>query len=299
MNIVGVVVTYHPNFEVLSALLDAIKSQLDSVVVVDNGSGGNLVGWLDRYHSQGVHGVFLGTNAGVAVAQNTGIDWARRRGAEYVVLFDQDSLPAPDMVHQLIRACQAKQAEGISVAAFGPRYIDERNQNRPSFVRLVGLGTEKSLCESPKELVLSDFVISSGALIPLATLDDVGGMMDCLFIDQVDIEWCLRAKALGYQSYGVCAATMYHSLGETPIKFLGRKLLHHSPLRHYYIFRNAVRLLFKAYIPIGWKLLFIRTLVLRFVFYSLMVTPRMNHLNMMLRGIWHGLRGRMGAFNKP
>lgn len=297
MNVVGVIVTYQPSLDDLGALLDALSLQVDSLVVVDNGSGEELGDWLKRHPSQGVYGVFLGTNRGVAAAQNIGIDWARRGGADYVVLFDQDSLPAQNMVEQLVNACRAKQAEGIRVAAFGPRYIDKRNQKRPSFVRLVGLGAKNPLCEASEDLVLSDFVISSGALIPLATLDEVGGMMDCLFIDQVDIEWCLRAKSLGYQSYGVCAATMHHSLGEAPINFMGRKLLHHGPLRHYYIFRNAVWILSKPYISLGWKGLFIRTLFLRFAFYSLMVSPRLSHLRMMTIGVWHGLRGRMGSFN--
>jgi rhamnosyltransferase len=298
MNIIAVVVTFHPEFDVLSALLSALKTQVDSVVVVDNGSGENFVGWLDRFHSQGVHGIFLGTNIGVATAQNAGVDWARQQKADCVVLFDQDSLPAPDMVRRLAEVIQAKHEQGCKVAAAGPQYIDERNPERPSFLRVGGLAAENPRCEAPGNLVLTDFVISSGALIPLATLDEVGGMMDCLFIDQIDIEWGLRAKSFGYQSYGVCAATMRHSLGEDPTRFLGRKLLHHSSLRHYYIFRNAVWLLFKPYISLGWKWLFIRMLVLRLGFYALMVSSRLSHMKMMTLGIWHGLFGRMGAFKE-
>jgi rhamnosyltransferase len=298
MNIVAVVVTYHPEFETLSALLNALKPQVNYVVVVDNGSDGNFAGWFDRFRSQAVHGIFLGSNIGVAAAQNAGVDWARQQKADCAVLFDQDSLPAPDMVRRLAEVIQAKQEQGCRVAAVGPKYIDERNPEHPSFVRLAGLGAETPRCETPGDSVLTDFVISSGALVPLTTLDEVGGMMDCLFIDQVDIEWGLRAKSFGYQSYGVCAATMRHSLGENPISFMGRKILHHGPLRHYYIFRNAVWLLFKPYIPLGWKLLFIRMLVLRLGFYVLKGSTRFSHIKMMTLGIWHGLLGRMGPFKE-
>lgn len=297
MNIVAVVVTFHPEVETLSALLKALRSQVNSVIVVDNGSGENFVGWLEQFHSQGVHGLFPGTNIGVAAAQNAGVDWARKQKADCVVLFDQDSLPAPDMVRRLAEAIRAKHEQGCKVAAVGPQYIDERNPERPCFLRVTGLGAENPRCEAPGDLVMTDFVISSGALVPLSTLDEVGGMMDCLFVDQIDIEWGLRAKSLGYQSYGVCTAMMRHSLGEDPISFFGRKLLHHGPLRHYYIFRNAVWLLFKPYIPLGWKLLFVRMLALRLGFYALMVSPRLAHMKMMMLGILHGVSRRMGAFS--
>ena len=300
MNIVAVVITYHPELDALAALLNALTPQVSTVVVVDNGSDKSVRDWLDQHYSHGVvHGLFLGTNTGVASAQNAGIAWARRQGADHVVLFDQDSLPAPDMILHLSQAIQQKEKEGHKIGAAGPRYVDERNKDRAAFSRIDGLSLKKIRCDDESEqIVSSDFVISSGALISLATLEKVGEMAECLFIDQVDIEWGLRAKSLGYQSYGVCAAVMRHSLGETPISFMGRKVLHHGPLRHYYILRNAVWLLFRPYIPLGWKWLFVRTIFLRFGFYTLTVAPRLEHLRMMSLGIWHGLRGRMGPYKR-
>jgi rhamnosyltransferase len=156
------------------------------------------------------------------------------------------------------------------------------------------LKVDKSPCRPSEEIVESDILISSGSLIALATLAEVGGPLNELFIDQVDLEWCFRAKSQGYLLFGVCNAVLYHSLGEAPKRFLGRKFLHHGPLRHYYIFRNAVWLLFKRYVPVGWKLLFIRTISIRFFVYVCLVSPRLIYLKMMIRGVWHGLLGRLG-----
>jgi len=294
MKVLAIVVTFHPEFNALGALLDILNSQVDTVVVVDNCSGNDFYNWFNKFYAQKVHGIFLAENTGVATAQNKGIVWARTEGADAVVLFDQDSLPEHGMVNCLAMALKNEQAKGNKVAAVGPKYVDERNVDRPSFSRLIGIRLKKVLYE--QEIVPSDFIISSGSLIPICTLDEVGMMNDEFFIDQIDIEWCLRAKACGYQSYGVCSTTMQHNLGEEPLKFLGFTLLHHSPLRHYYIFRNAIRLLFKSYIPLGWKLIFIRTLLLRFFLYSLFVTPRLKYCKMMAKGVWHGLKGRMGKF---
>jgi len=73
------------------------------------------------------------------------------------------------------------------------------------------------------ELLETDFMISSGALIPMQVLDQVGDMNESFFIDHVDTEWILRAKWQGFRSFGVCDAIMEHSLGTETFHFwLGR-----------------------------------------------------------------------------
>jgi rhamnosyltransferase len=296
MNVVAVVVSYQPQLEGLGALLDALVPQVDSVVVVDNGSEGHFGGWLEKYHAHSIHGIFLGSNTGVAAAQNVGIDWARRQGADYVVLFDQDSLPAPDMVRCLIESVQVKQAAGCAVAAVGPRYLDERQDNPPPFIRVQGFKLLRQVCDTSNSIVEVDYLISSGCLIPISTLDAVGVMRERLFIDYVDIEWGLRARHHGFQSYGVCSAHMQHSLGDHPIEFFGKNIPLHSPLRHYYHFRNAVLLYKEPWVPLNWKLVDGWRLWLKYVFYSLFAKPRMAHLRMMTLGVWHGLVGKAGKF---
>lgn len=296
MNVVAVIVSYRPQLEDLGELLDALVPQVDSVVVVDNGSEDHFGDWLEKYHAHSIHGIFLGSNTGVAAAQNVGIDWARRQGTDYVVLFDQDSLPAPDMVRCLVEAVQVKQAAGCKVAAVGPRYLDERQDNPPPFIRVQGLKLLRQVCAKSNSIVDVDYLISSGCLIPMSTLDAVGVMREWLFIDYVDIEWGLRARHHGFQSYGVCSAHMQHSLGDYPIEFFGKNIPLHSPLRHYYHFRNAVFLYKEPWVPLNWKLVDGWRLCLKYVFYSLFAKPRMAHLRMMTLGVWHGLVRKIGKF---
>jgi rhamnosyltransferase len=121
-------------------------------------------------------------------------------------------------------------------------------------------------------------------------------MREDLFIDYIDIEWGLRAKAKGFQSFGVCDAEMYHSLGEEPISLLGKKFPNHSPLRHYYHFRNAIHLYKESWVPLNWKLVDGWKLLQKFGFYSLFGKPRRDHFMMMSRGLLHGLLGKSGCF---
>jgi rhamnosyltransferase len=295
-NVSAIVVTYHPEVAVLQQLLDALDEQIDSIVIVDNGSGEYLQKFIESRRRDNEYLICLGNNLGIAAAHNTGIEWASLMGKTHVILFDQDSMPAPDMVFQLMSTLLEIENQGIKVAAVGPCYKDDRNMDRPSFISVSGLKVVRSFYRPADKIIESDVLISSGTLIPMSILRKVGGPLTELFIDQVDFEWCFRAKSYSYRLFGVCNAVMYHSMGETPKIFLGHRFLHHGPLRHYYIFRNAVWLLSKRYVPLGWKFLFVRTICIRFIIYCVFITPQLDYLKMMMKGIWHGLRGRLGEF---
>ena len=297
----GIVVTYQPQAAELHALLEALRPQLAKVFVIDNGSA------LDP--AQAIGSEFLAdpwcelirlpSNRGVAAAQNAGIERARAAGAAFVVLFDQDSEPAPDMVARLLAVARSQAAAGVAVAGVGPRYVDARQNNPPPFIRIRGVSVERQACDPSRPVVEVDYLIASGCLIPMAALDAVGGMREDLFIDYVDIEWGLRAKMAGFQSFGVCDATMRHAIGEAPLELLGRKLPLHSPLRHYYHFRNAVRLYCEAGLPLNWKLADGWRLLLKYGVYSWFARPRHEHWWMMTLGIVHGIAGRMGRYGEP
>jgi len=291
----AVVVTYHPERERLLALITALAPQVDATVVVDNGSPEDTVSWL---REESVIGKFnleaLERNLGVAAAQNRGIDAARGLRADYVALFDHDSLPAPDMISRLVKAAELKLAEGWKLGSLGPRYIDPRQGNPPPFIRIRSLRLERRICASPDDVVEVDYLISSGCLIPMSTLREVGPMREDLFIDYIDIEWGLRAKAKGFQSFGVCGAEMRHSLGENPISFMGKNFPYHSPLRHYYHFRNAIHVYKQPWVSLNWKVVDGIKLINKFGFYSLFGKPRREHFAMMTKGALHGLAGRSG-----
>lgn len=289
----GIIVTYNPDLDALGSLIRAILPQLTNLIIVDNGSANNVEAWLSKAHPEAAI-ILLEKNLGIAKAQNIGIEEAEKYDSHYVLLLDQDSIPAPDMVLVLAEAIKKMQKNGVKVACAGPRYSDPRQENALPFIQTKGLKLKRHICNAKDDIVDVDYLIASGCLIPRATLDAVGLMQEELFIDYVDIEWGLRAQQKGYQSLGVCAAYMKHQLGDEPIFFRGRRIPVHSPLRHYYHFRNAIWLYRRSWLRSNWKIVDALRLMRKFVFYSLMTPPRLRHFGMMSLGIWHGLSGRMG-----
>jgi len=289
--VVAVVVTYHPDLPALRQQLETLLAQVGHVVVVDNHSDTDLTAWLQESKLASVEVLVLERNFGIGTAQNRGIECARARDATHVLLMDQDSLPAPDMVAGLLKVLQARP----DAAAAGPYYKDARRQQEVSpFVRLQGARIGRVQRQPGQDVAQVDCLISSGCLIPMPVLQATGPMREDLFIDYVDTEWCLRAARSGYRCYGVFSALMTHSLGESPVRLMGRLLPMHSPLRHYYQMRNALLIYREGWVPLRWRVADSWQRVLKLIFYWLVSPPRLQHLRMMLLGAWHGLRGRAG-----
>lgn len=293
----GIIVTYNPERSALEKLLESIQPQLDHLIVVDNSLSDDLSAWLHSSWSW-VEYVPLHDNLGIAKAQNVGIGRAQEHNSKYVLLLDQDSIPSPDMVSVLIKAIETSREGGAKIASVGPKYNDPRQQNPVPFIRIKDYRLRRQMCSADTAVVDVDYLIASGCLIPLDVIKAVGVMQEELFIDYVDIEWGLRAQQQGFQSLGVCAAMMQHQLGDKPIYFRGRYIPVHSPLRHYYHVRNAVWLYRQPWLRNDWKIVDGLRLLRKFVFYSLMTAPRLEHAKMMSLGILHGLTGQMGRLNQ-
>ena len=80
-------------------------------------------------------------------------------------------------------------------------------------------------------------------------------MKESYFIDNVDLEWCFRAKSKGYELVGTDAAILYHAIGERSSNPFVRAgiIAQHSPQRSYFSSRNRVHLYGMNYSPTGWK----------------------------------------------
>ena len=292
--VAAVVVTYQPQAMAAEGLR-ALLPQVECLLVVDNGSDPDLLGPMRAAAGNRAEFLLLGRNLGVASGHNTGIARAKALGMTHVLLMDQDSVPAQDMVARLLEAESAMANSGERVGAVGPVYHDARLGKSWPFYRLTRAGMRACTCVAD-EVMPCDFLISSGTLARIEVLDAIGGMKEGYFLEHVDTEWTLRARARGYRIFGACAARMNHELGDDAVRvpLMNRSVQLYRPYRHYYLFRNAVLLAREPHAPFAWKLNEVQRLLKRLVFFPLFVPPRFDRLRYMLLGLWHGMRGRDG-----
>ncbi|NOJ10021.1 glycosyltransferase family 2 protein [Vibrio splendidus] len=290
----AIIITFNPVQEELKLLVDKLKLQVSKVYIIDNNSSLPI----DIDDSEQVDVTFLLDNMGIAYAQNIGINKALNEGFIDFILFDQDSVPSESMVNELFIARQAAQFEGQRVAAVGPVHIDQDTFSECLFIRTSMCNVNRFFPSDRSENIFSpcDFLIASGCLISKTTLDDIGYMEEELFIDCVDIEWGFRAKSKDYVCIAAFNAKMYHKVGGAPLKVLGQSLTTHSPVRHYYYYRNFYRLLQRTYIPLSWKVYTLIRSSLQALIFCVFLKPRLQHFKCIVKGIFHGLIGRSGRY---
>lgn len=282
----AVVVAYHPEAARFALLLHSLAAQVDAITVVDNGNDVAAPGCKVLPQS---------TNVGIAAAQNAGIAAALDSGASHVLLLDHDSVPAPGMVRRLREALDTAADVGDRIAATGPVFVDESAGTDSWFVRFGPFGFRRERCVGGASRVEADFLISSGTLISADALRDIGMMDESLFIDHVDTDWCLRARAKGWRLQGVCDARLSHRLGERAVTIAGSRPFYvHGPLRQYYTFRNSVLLYRRPYAPARWIVGDAMRLVKLLAASALFAPPRLRNVGAALRGFADGWRGRAG-----
>lgn len=296
--ICAIIVSFFPEVAALRKLHAATLPQVDALVIVDNGTtDAAFDGFCAQIENDQTVILKEPRNMGLAAALNRGIAWAKERDFSQVLLLDQDSEPAPDMVGTLQRA-SASSIAGRRIAAVGPRFHDPREDRYAPFVR-IGFPVNRKIYHSESDdRVACDFLISSGSLISLDALSDIGTMDERLFIDNVDLEWSFRALARGYALVGVCTATMHHRLGRRHLRLpfgLG-SIKVHDPIRLYYIMRNRLLLYRLAHTPTRWTAQDIPRAVVKFLQFSLLIPPRLVNARFMLAGLRDGLLGRSGPY---
>ncbi|GAA1943320.1 glycosyltransferase [Agromyces allii] len=229
-----VISAFRPEPDLLAGIAE-LHGNVDSVIVVDDGSGSSADDVLATIEAAGATVLRLPENSGIAAALNAGIEHARSLGAGHVLTLDQDSrLPAAS-VAELLAALEQATERGHAAAFAVPEMFASVSQ--------VASRAEDGT-------LLTRHSIQSGMLVPVTTFEAVGTLRADLFIDLVDTEFELRCTSAGLVGVAAPGVRLPHSLGaayERPtwlrlVTFgLGPKdVTLSTPFRYYYRVRNRI-----------------------------------------------------------
>lgn len=237
-SVCAVVVTFFPD-QGFDERLQILLPQVGMVVILDNTPEDSRVFRLKEYYENDARILVIENqaNVGIAAALNQGLGVACERSYGWIITLDQDTKCYPDMLQTLTNVYEACKSR---VAVIGGNYFDFRKK------RLRVPSGE------PNEFLEQKTVITAGSLINTHVAQALGGFREEYFIDQVDHEFCLRARAHGYHVYISRKPVMEHSIGgpnRPLIPLLGIAPPDHPPLRKYYIARNSIVLMMEY-----WKL---------------------------------------------
>lgn len=187
-------------------------------VVVDNGSTDDAAARIAAAHPAAGQ-IVNDDNLGFAAGANQGIDWALRRACDYVLVLNNDTVVAPDLLDRLVSVAEAHP----SIAIASPRilYFDEPERTwhlAARWHRRLPMPVHVWWAET--DIVEADFVSGCGMMLKRALLESAGGFNPSYFMYGEDVDLCLRAKAMGYRVVAVPGARMWHkvstSAGKVP-----------------------------------------------------------------------------------
>lgn len=285
MKIFSVIVSYNPNLRNLIELISQLNKQNVNAVVVDNNSN-----FVFEENEVGCKVINLKENLGIAVAQNKGLEYVKNNNGNYVVFFDQDSSIPNDYILNLMSDYQFLINQGIKVGTIGPRFIDERFGFYYKTVNMSQYGFREKIDVSKiTQPEPSTLLISSGSLVSVDVLKDIGFMRENYFIDYVDTEWCIRAASLGYKNYVSAQAVMQHAIGDNVLQFKYFNVPVHSPFRRYYRVRNAYYMYREPHVP---KLLALREILFNFIHQLILILflgKKSEYIKSYAKGVKDGL----------
>jgi rhamnosyltransferase len=283
----AVVVAFHPDPDDLIHLVSMIGPQVASIALICNSL-------IDTSLLKPCPDCLLRVlqnreNVGLAAAQNQGIALCVEDSAEFLLFLDQDSRPPEKLVSRLLAADAMLTSAGEPVGGVGPLLVESLTGDTWPFMRSGWWRTVETTAPEIAGTCRADFLYSSGSLIRIDHFRRMGDMLEHLFIDHVDLEWCYRAGSKGLKFFGVPSILMEHRVGDGRVKLLGRLHPMHSASRNYYAFRNSVILMGQRHVPLSWKLNEALRLLPRALFYGLLSKQLLHHSGACLRGIIDGI----------
>lgn len=284
-NLVCAIIISYNGESTISQTILALKEQVGLVLIIDNASDDKIKSLLRSIEAENVVIIYNSINYGVAYALNQGIDYAEKHGFKWVLTMDQDSIADKDMVSDLL-TCADNFSNDLNYVSFSPIFIDDKH-------------TKESYKAFNKTCQERYTVITSGNLIKTDVFRAVGKFEDKLFIDCVDLEFCLRLRQFGYKIVRCYKAELFHSLGEV-IKYniFGFKVptTLHTPERRYYIMRNHIYILKKYFMTYPLycirKQISIINLIMQVIFLE---RDKARNINYLLKGFRDGIFNRFGA----
>ena len=272
--ILAVIVVYNPELSLLLKNINALINNVDGLLIWNNSPNNFDAASLTKLYNKIVI-KSCGKNIGISKALNFAWHFARKHNYDYLLTMDQDSIWI-----NLKGFLKKIQSFNDKKNIFGPEYSISKH----TYIN-------ESACR-----------ITSGMLVPIVILNEIGGYYNDFMIDGIDIELCYRAREHGYKVYNISGSTLDHHAGlNIRCKFIWIHFYSdgYNPIRINGIIRNHL-IIFKRY-KIEWK---IKCAILRRYYFIMPIKILLGEKNKIkkisayFKGLYEGITDSYIELNK-
>ena len=246
MPLVNIVILNWNGFEDTSECIGSILNiSYDNynIIVVDNGS--------DKDESKEISTKFpevitlrSETNLGFSAGNNLGIKWALRKGADYILLLNNDTIVEKNFLDILVDNASKNRTVGLAVPKINYYSDPSKVWYAGGYIsKFRGAALTEGNGKSDSNQIKNAFVTFATAcclLIDKRVINDIGLMDENYFLYLEDADYCIRSSKHGYKILFVAQSKIYHKINESTTK-------EHNYVPLYYNTRNRLIFIKKFY----------------------------------------------------
>lgn len=180
-----------------------------------------------------------GANVGFAGGNNPAIKLSLERGAELVLLLNNDTTVDPGVLKAMVRAAEKYPGTGI----FGAKIL---YHSRPDTIWFAGgfwdaqkhMFVHRGMGQLDQSAFSADievdYACGCALMIRKEAIESIGFMDEAYFFTYEETDWCYRARAAGYEIRLISDAKVFHKVSASS----GGD---GSPMQTYFLTRNLLR----------------------------------------------------------
>lgn len=273
MKLCAVVVTYYPDVVETTENILRYLPWIDHLIIWENTPKADV----DKYRivlpdNGKISYMGTGENVGISKALNQSVTYCKTRGYTHLLTMDQDS-----------------QWEGFDLFKTS---IDEYENNN-NYIFGPYISGDKPMSTS----IEVEYLITSGMIVPIDAIINIGGYYEQFKVDGIDTELCLRAKAHGLHVIKLNSGNLAQKYGNpTKTSFLGYSFYTsgYSDFRLYGIMRNHIMILRKHKTSLALKKEIFCKFLISYTFRILFGEQKKLHrLHMLYKGLFDGFFKRL------
>ncbi len=219
------------------ASLQQIQTPRFQTLIVDNGSSDDSVLAIRKAFPD-VPILETGANLGFAGGNNRGIEWALSKGAEWILLLNNDTIVAPDCLTAFLSAAASRPNARILGAKIyryhDPNAIDHLGGHwNPDLAEFESPASGKIDDGSSYEAMEPvDYVCGAALLMHRSVPETIGLLEPRFFLFWEENDFCTRARRRGLEVWTAPKAKIWHKVSSS---FIGGK-----PHMHYFWWRSRL-----------------------------------------------------------
>lgn len=237
----AVTVNWNRGEDTLECIRSLEEAGVRKLIVVDNGSTDNSISLISEEAPWAII-LEMKENAGYVRGMNAGLAWAMERGAEFILMMNNDAVATRGMVDTLLHCFREHPRAGIA----GPMILYHNTSKvwfaGGHFNRIWGYTTHPMMDKDPptcQESRKVDFISGCVMMVKAEVLREIGLLDPSYWMYMEDVDLCIRAERAGYECWYVPSAIAYHKVSSSSGR-MGSNYM--SPLRSYYYARNMLLL---------------------------------------------------------